>query len=225
MFTVNDELIGKAREILLGRKQIYWIIGGSCSGKSTISRAISKTKSIPIYDMDEHVYGAYGAKITPERHPAMHAWFSASDSFAWIMSLSWEEFDALNRATNAEYLDLLTDDLSSGRVTQPLIVDGGFTHPSVLAQVVASHRIVCLETTGKESARLWETDESRAFMKEMVLNLPDPEAMWRKFLRFDKLMAQTMNRESGENRVKLLFREEGTAVSHLADLVVDYFGL
>ena len=32
MFDINQELISKARSILLERKNIFWVIGGACTG-------------------------------------------------------------------------------------------------------------------------------------------------------------------------------------------------
>ena len=225
MFEPDEALIRKARQILFERDNLYWIIGGSCSGKSTICRAISQKKKIPIYDMDEHIYGpSYGSRITKERHPAMTTWFTAANPFAWIMSLSAEVFDALNRATNAEFLDMLSNDLAENK-EPPLLIDGGFTHPTILTQVVAPSQIICLATTEADAARQWETDEARAGMKEMVYNLPDPDVMWQKFLQFDRLITQTMAHECQENQVKIFLRDEKTAVADLAGIVVDYFGL
>jgi len=223
MFTLNDALVEKARAALYTREHLYWIIGGSCSGKSTISRMLSDRTGIPIYDMDDHIYGSYMGRYTAERHPASTAWFSAPDPFAWVMSLSWEEFNSLNRATNAEYLDLLAEDLADIAYDRPFLIDGGITHPSVLTRVAPAERVFCVEVAPEHSARIWETAGDRLDMRDWIRALPDPEKMWRKFLFFDRMISQTIGVESRACAVRTFSRDEDMGVEKLASVVAEHF--
>jgi hypothetical protein len=135
-----------------------------------------------------------------------------------MLSLPWEEFDALYRATNAEMLDLLTDDLAD-RPDEPLLVDGGITHPSLLARVMPVERILCLERAEAERAGEWETAPGRAAMKAEVLALPDGEAMWRRFLEYDRRMTETIGRESREQGIRVLAWDESTGVDKLVKTI------
>jgi hypothetical protein len=218
----DQHLLSHARAILHGRANLRWLIGGACSGKSTIARAISGQTGIPVYDMDEHVFGRY--QFDPVRHPATTAWFTAENPLGWMLSQPWEAFDALYRATNAEMLDLLADDLS-GRPDDPLLIDGGISHPSVLAQVIPPERIACLEAPESFPAREWETAEHRAEMKRSVLALPDGGAMWRRFLDYDRRMTETIGQESREAGVRVFAWDEAAAVAHLAESVARYLAL
>jgi len=225
MFAINQELLDKARAILFERRSLYWITGGACSGKSTICQFISEKKGIPVFDMDAHIYDSWLGAYRLERHPACSAYFSAANPLAWALSLSWEEFNALNMATDAEYLDLLSDDLGSLPDSQSLLVDGGFSHPALLAQVVPPWRIYCLEATEEMSVNAWENSETRTEMKGWVHELPDPETMWRKFLDFDRWMSQTIRKECKENSIETFMRNERTPVEGLAIRISQYFGL
>ncbi|MCJ7736698.1 MAG: hypothetical protein MUQ10_05205, partial [Anaerolineae bacterium] len=219
MFNLNNELIEEARAVLSAHEHLCWIIGGACSGKSTISRALSERLGISIYDMDEHIYGSYMGRYTPERHPASTAWFSASNPLAWVMSLSWDEFNSLNTAANAEYLDLLADDLASTKAHQRLLIDGGITHPSVLTQVLSPERVFCVRIAPEQSARIWETAGDRSDMRDWIRALPNPEEMWRKFLFFDRMISQTIGTESRECGIHVFLRDEVTGVEELARVV------
>lgn len=129
MYATNEELIASARAVLWSRRNLRWLIGGSGSGKTTLSRTVAARTGIPVYDMDEAFFGRF--RFDPARHPATTAWFAAENPLDWMLSLSWEAFDALYRASNAEMLDLLAADLA-GQPDEPLLIDGGVTHPSVL---------------------------------------------------------------------------------------------
>jgi hypothetical protein len=219
MFVTDPTLLEKARIVLAPRSNLRWLIGGSGSGKTTLSRAAAARTGIPVYDMDEAFFGRY--RIDPARHPATTAWFSASEPLDWMLSRSWAEFDALYRAANAETLDLLADDLR-GQPDEPMLIDGGITHPSVLAQVISVERIICLERTESVRAREWQTAESRAEMKAAVLALPDGEAMWRRFLEYDRRMTETIRRESRALGIKIFSWDEKMLVGELAETLIAY---
>ncbi len=223
MFEVDQELVAKAREILNQREQIYWIIGGACSGKSTVSRALSETMGIARYDMDEHIFGGYMGLYTRERHPASTAWFGSPNPFVWAFSLPWEEFNALNRAANAEYLDLVADELEQQDHDQPLLIEGGITHPAILAQVIPPDQIACLEISEENRLSAWEHSAERAEMKSWVYALPDPEQQWQKFLDLDKGMSQIIVNESRDEAIKIVFRAENTPVDELAKEIAIHF--
>lgn len=224
MFEPNPQLIRKAKSIFSLRQSIYWVIGGSCSGKTTICRAIANQKNIQLIDMDERIFGSYGRLYTKERHPAMTTWFSAENPLAWVMSLSWAEFNALNRAANAEFLDLLADELVDNEANRPILIDGGITHPSILTQVMGSRNVLGLTISVTDSVHEWETGETRAAMKAMVQGLPDPEETWQKFLHFDKSISQTIEQECRENDIRTIHRDGNMTIDALAKKALAQFG-
>lgn len=221
MFATNEGLLESAREVLWGRRNLRWLIGGSGSGKTTVSRAVASRTGVPIYDMDEAFFGRY--QIDPARHPATTAWFSAANPLGWMLSLPWATFDALYRAANAETLDLLVEDLAN-RPDEPLLIDGGITHPSVLVRAVPAGRVICLEREEAARAREWETAAGRAEMKASVLALPDGENMWRRFMAYDRRLTETIGRESREWGIRMLAWDASTSPADLAELIVTSAG-
>ena len=223
-FTVNQDLVAKARAVLAARRDVYWVIGAACAGKSTVCRQLSGKTGLPVYDVDEHIYGSYIARLRAERHPACTTWLLAPDPFAWVMSLSLQEYDALNGAVQAECLDLFSDDVTV-ECGQPMLVDGGITHPAMLASVTSPDRIVCLETTTAERVKHWETSNDRAEMRQWIQALPDPKAMWRKFLEFDDLIARRIQTECRAAGIAAWLRGDSTTVEALVRQVAQYFGI
>ena len=212
VFATNQALIERARAVLWPRRNLLWLIGGSGSGKTTISRAMAASAGIPLYDMDEAFFGRF--QTDPQRHPATTAWFTAENPLGWLLSRSWPEFDALYRASNAEMLDLLAADLD-GRPDEPLLIDGGITHPSVLAQAVPAGRIICLERDETARVREWDVAASRAEMKASVLALPNGAAMWPRFLEYDRRMTETLGHECREHGVQILNWDESVTPDEL----------
>ena len=111
-FPINSDLIVQAREVLSSRERLFWIVGGAGSGKTTICSILSERYALPVYDMDAHIYGTYHSRFTPERHPVNTAWSTSENGLAWLLSMSWDEFNNFNQAALPEYLDLLAEDLA-----------------------------------------------------------------------------------------------------------------
>ena len=220
MYVLQQFLLARAWNQLALRGNLRWLIGGSGSGKSTITRALSERMGIPLYDMDEAVFGRL--RFDPNRHPATTAWFTAANPLHWMLSLPWPEFDALYRANNAEMLDLLADDLA-GRPDEPLLIDGGITHPSVLTQAIPAARIICLERDEAQRASEWDTAPGRAAMKAEVLALPDGEALWRRFLDYDRRLTETLGRESRACGIRVVAWGEADTVEGLGQRVLGLF--
>lgn len=225
IFELNDHLLIEARAILYDRDDIYWIIGGAGSGKSTISRILSERYSIPIYDMDEYVFGHYMARYNVDRHPASFAWFKVSNPLDWVLSLSWEQFDSLYKAANAEYLSLLAEDYGNEEIRGPQIIDGGITHPSVLARAVNPSQVICLAAPQDIAGEIWDSSDERLAMKRQVIALDDGSVKWAKFLEFDKLMTKTIIGESRQVNIEILYRETNTTAQVYASQAAENLGI
>lgn len=224
-FRVDQRLLVKACRILANRSKVYWIVGGSGAGKSTVCRAIAAEHGIPIYDMDAHVFDDYPHRCSKQRHPAISTWFEAPDSFAWMLELPEDDFLDFNRASNAEFLDLLADDLIGAAADEALLVDGWITNPSLLAQVVPTSQIVCLETAAPFSPQAWEDDPNRRLMRDMVWQLPRPEEAWRKFLDADSLMTRVLSEECKASGIRILRRDERTSISASRKQIAGLLGI
>ena len=224
-FIVNNELLTQARKALFGRDRLYWIVGGAGSGKTTICREISDKFHIPLYDMDAHIYGAYHGRFTQERHPVNTGWSTAQDGLAWLLDMTWDQFEGFNKAALAEYLDLLVEDFDSTDPHASLLVDGGICNPAILAQVISPRQIVCLARPGRSSAEIWEETAERNTMKEMVCQLPNPEEAWHKFLEFDHRITQTILRECQDSNIAICSRHEKEPVDEFAEVVANTLGI
>ena len=224
-FTVNHDLIRQARAALSGRDQLYWVVGGSGAGKSTICKALADQFAVPIYDMDAHVYGSYHARFTQERHPANNAWTESPNGLEWLLDMSWEEFKSFNQAALPEYLDLLVEDLRGTAPGEKLLVDGGICHPALVARAIPARQILCLAAPETTSRGVWEDDDERLTMRDYVYQLPNPEEAWHKFLDFDERITQTILEECIENAIPVCTRRTGEPVDEFAARAASLLGL
>jgi|GEM_PF-668952 len=224
MFGVDRTLLREAALKFEAARGLRWVIGGACSGKSAVCETIASWTGVPVFDMDEHVFGRYMSCYSASRHPASSAWFKRGDGLAWVLSLPWEVFDDLNRATNAEFLDLVAEDVAQRYGEGPVLVDGGITHPSVLAAAVEPARIACLAVADAESGRIWEEDEARSGMRHAVERLPGGDR-WATFLAFNARMSATIEREAREQGIAVFERTPDVPLEVLSRAVMRSLGL
>jgi len=221
-FPVNSDLIAHARDVLSCRKRLFWIVGGAGSGKTTICSILSERYAFPVYNMDAHIYGSYHSRFTPERHPVNTAWTTSENRLAWLLSMSWDEFNSFNQSALAEYLDLLAEDLAGTRPGSPLLIDGGISNPAIIAQVIPIRHIVCL--SAPLDVNVWES-AARQPMKETIYQLPNPEEAWLKFLDFDKQITRTIEIESQDNNISICLMNSNTSPEALAGEAARKIGL
>ncbi len=224
-FTVDADLLAAARRVLANRDHLYWIVGGAGSGKTTVCQSLSACFDLPVYDMDAHIYGDYHARFTPERHPVNRAWANAENGLAWLLAMSWDEFDSFNRAALAEYLDLLAEDLAGQPSDAGVLIDGGICNPALLAEVLPPRQIVALAVPASSSIEVWEGSAERAAMKEMVAQLPIGENAWQNFLAFDEAITRTILTECSAVGIAVCARRASEPVADFAGRVARVLGL
>jgi hypothetical protein len=221
VYRIDLDLLDFVRDKLARRTRLYWVLGGAGAGKTTVCKKLSAIYSIPIYDMDAHIYDTYHARFVDSRHPVNYAWSKSANGLAWLLDMSPAEFAAFNKAALVEYLDLLAADLEEVDADAPLLIDGGASTMSVLLKVLPANRMVCLLGPLPTSREVWNSSEERAAMKAMVCQLPAGEVAWEKFLDFDQAITQGLAAECREHGVAILAREKLESVEGYAARVAD----
>lgn len=173
----------------------------------------------------QHIYGAYHGRFTEQRHPVNNAWSSSENGLAWLLDMSWEEFNNFNRAALPEYLDLLAEDLQNIKQDDTLLIDGGICNPAIIAQVMPTDQIVCLSMPQRPSSEIWGESNDRKSMKEAIYQLPDPEEAWPKFLEFDARITGTILKECQENNICVCTRGATEKAAVFAQRIAEILGI
>ena len=143
----------------------------------------------------------------------------------WALSLSWDEFNRLNEATNIEILDLFSQEVRASSETRPLLVDGGLSHPYLLAQVLPVDNVLCLKRDDTARAATWECDENKLRMRDMILALPDGRNLWNTFRHFDRMIAATMEDQCRQAGIQFIEAIEEPSMDCTAASIVQVWNL
>lgn len=224
-FEADSVLLAQVAERLRTLGDIFWIVGGAGSGKTTVCLLLSDLCGLPVYDMDAHIYGSFHSRFNPQRHPVNWAWSHSPDALAWLLDMSWDEFNRFNQAALPEYLDLLAEDLEKLPPPDGILVDGGISNPGLLARLIPARHMVGLAVNGLSSAQVWEGEPERVEMKQAVQRLPHPEAAWQRFLEFDRRLTAGILQECRVCGIPLCLREGSATPQEMAGRVASLLGL
>lgn len=100
-------------------RNVYFITGTPCGGKSTVSRALGKKHGIPVYDIDEQ-FSFHQSISDSEHQPNMNKGFKDADEF---FGRSVEEYKAWLMGIMDEQLGFIILDLIKLSQNGPVICD------------------------------------------------------------------------------------------------------
>ena len=116
-------------------KNVYFIAGTPCGGKTTVSRALAKKYGIMVYDIDER-FDEHQAMSDPVSQPAMNRNFRDADEF---FGRSVEEYKAWLLKNTREQLDFVLLDLMRLSQNQKVLCDCHLTLEQAATVTDPSH--------------------------------------------------------------------------------------
>lgn len=116
-------------------KNVYFIAGTPCGGKTTVSRSLAKKYGIMVYDIDER-FDEHQAMSDPVSQPAMNRNFRDADEF---FGRSVEEYKAWLLKNTREQLDFVLLDLMRLSQNQKVLCDCHLTLEQAATVTDPSH--------------------------------------------------------------------------------------
>lgn len=100
-------------------KNVYFISGTACGGKTTVTRALGEKYGIPVYVIDDQ-FTIHQLKSDPEHQPTMNTFFRDADEF---FGRSVEEYKKWLLGNKKEQLDYVLLDLIRLSADRVIICD------------------------------------------------------------------------------------------------------
>lgn len=122
-------------------KNVYFITGTPCGGKTTISRELAKKHNMMLYDVDEK-FGEHKALTDAENQPAMNKEFMNADEFFMRPYTEYVQWLKNNTREQLEYVIL---DLIQLSYTQKVVCDLHLTLEEAKILTDPSHIVFLLK--------------------------------------------------------------------------------
>jgi hypothetical protein len=196
---------------------IYWIAGGSCSGKSSVADRLAGAHGLQVLHTDSLV-GRLWQRADPGRHPTVvRLWPTARKGFLHWMQLPPEEL----LGAGYEVFDLLLEEVEA-LGPRPALVEGMAVSLAAVTEVSPLDRIVCL--TGTDSF-LRSQERQHPFVLRHYSSWDDPERTLSALIEGHIRLTHQYNAEAERYGVRNIITEEATRFEDKLRQVSAHFGL
>jgi adenylate kinase family enzyme len=161
---ISDRLLKRYLE------NVYWVCGGPCGGKSTMTSAIASKWGMIPYSSDDYTL-EYQKKANPQDHPAILRHFI--DWEWYFLGRGNDRSQWLNNAFDESVEFILLDLLQMGK-GQSIIVDT-FMEPEFLKTIADHHRIVYVFAEDDLIRSEYLTRDHLSGMEKLFPTLSDPQ--------------------------------------------------
>lgn len=216
---VNETADDAALRTRLGH--VYWIGGGSGSGKSTIARRVAARQGLRVYSTDDAM-SDHARRSTREDSPFLRDFMAMNMDERWVNRPPETMLETFHWF-RGESFGLIVEDLLGMSKDACVIVEGFRLLPRLVKPLLAvpGHAVWLLPTPEFRRAAL----ESRGSTWTIAGKTGDPERALRHLLERDRMFTERLYQEA--KRLELHVIEVDTMMTEddLAEQVTDAFGL
>jgi hypothetical protein len=164
-------------------REVYWLGGGGCSGKSSVARILAERYSLPLYSCDD-AFEDHLRRADPERHATFLRIGRLAPHELWAPPAETQASELLG--FYQEWLDLVLEDLANRE--GPLLAEGAGLRPELIAPYLTSpDRALWLVATPELRRRHYP--RRGAWVGELLGGCDDPEATFERWMDRDDRMA------------------------------------
>jgi len=203
-------------------RNVYWIGGGSCAGKSTIARRIAHQHGLLLYATDD-VMADHSRRSTPEDCPLLHRFLAMSMDERWVNRSPMQMLDSFHWFRGEGFHMIIEDLLRIPRDVR-IIVEGFRVLPHLVKPVLADsdHAVWLLPSPAFRVATLKRRD---AMISGFPAKTSDPERALQNLLERDRMFTDRLAKEVSELDLRAIRVDTGAGEEDSANLVASVFGL
>lgn len=203
----------------MSAKQLYWLGGSPCGGKSSVADWLSHHLNIPVYHIDDHI-NRHLAMITPEKQPALYRWQTRTWDERWLQPLERLLQDAIDCYT--EHFHLLLPEVLALAGAEALIVEGNPPLPSLIQPYLATpaHGIHLVSPP----ALLRQYYQQRDWAGTILKQCSDPEQAFNNWMERDIAFAHYIEEQSRQYHLRCLISDDKLSIESKAKKVAKHYG-
>lgn len=201
-------------------KNVYFVTGTPCGGKTTISRALSQRYGYPVYDVDQE-FSRHQAMSNPIDQPAMNQEFPNADAF---FLRPYREYAQWLLQNTREQLDFIILDLIRLSQHQPLFCDLHLTVEQVM-EITEPQRVVFLIKNPDNLMEEYANRPDHQDFSEYLNSASDPQLAKENCNRALAYLNRQRYDSIRSSSYFWLEREKDSTVENTLQLVAKHFGL
>lgn len=201
-------------------RHVYWIGGGSGSGKSTIGRRLAAEHGLQLYATDDMMKD-HGSRITPEDGLFLNEFIAMDMDERWVNRTPETMLETFHWY-RGEGFNLIVEDLLGLPADRPVIAEGFRLLPHLVKPLLAvsGHAVWLLPSPAFRRAAF----EGRGSLWAIAGKTTNPEAALRNLLERDRMFTDRLNRETKRLRLHAIEVDAALTEDDLVDQVTRAFG-
>jgi hypothetical protein len=200
---------------------VYWIGGGSGSGKSSVARRLAVEHGFRVYATDDAV-AAHVARTTPKESPALARFLGMDMDERWLTQTPETMLETFHWF-RGEGFQLILEDLLGLPTEPPVIAEGFRLLPRLVKPLLAipSRAVWLLPTPELRYAAF----ERRGSLWRIAERTTDPPHALQNLLERDRLFTERLREETRRLGLRALVVDRTTSEADIVDRVTDAFAL
>lgn len=200
-------------------REVYWLGGGGCSGKSSVARILAERFALPYYSCDD-AFEEHLRRADPVRHASFLRIGRLEPRELWAPSAETQAADLL--LFYKEGLELVLEDVASRK--GPMLAEGAGLRPELIAPYVASprHALWLVATPDFRRSRY---PRRGPWVAELLAGCDDPAATFERWMERDDRMSSTLMEEARRRDLNVLEIDGRRAVEEVAAVAAAWFQL
>jgi len=206
-------------------ENVFWILGGACTGKSTLATALREYLGLHLIDMDERIYGTWVPLYSAESYPENHHWIHQVNPLEWALGLSDDAYSEHCKKVSGEYFQLLEIELGCRDNQEATIIDGGFNSLVPWIQEIQPGNVICLDIERELAITEWNSHPNRAGFKREIIALSEGEEKWKRFLELDALISSQLVQQANALEIPVISARRADNLGTLVEQLVERWRL
>lgn len=201
-------------------RQIYWIGGSACAGKSTLAGRFAEKYNMALYACDEH-YEDHLQRITGKVKSAMYRVSQMSMNEVFFTRDVAEQLDVYTGCLREDFNYVLSDLEGSG--AGPIVVEGNQLLPALVAPLLKPMDKAIWVIPAEPFQR--EQYSKREWIQGILQATENPELSFNNWMKRDALFAARIRSGAGERKLKVLEADGSRTLEQNFAELERWFGL
>jgi len=201
-------------------KNVFWIGGSPCAGKSSISDLLAGRFGLEIYRVDQ-AFENHVRRFNSELQPALVRWCGASWNERWMQPVESLVREVI--ACYREHFALILEDVLALPKDKPLLVEGTAILPKEVFDVQANcERAVWVIPTAEFQTAHYV---KREWARQIVAQCDDAQTAFENWMERDIQFAGWVRAEAEALGCKVIIIDGQRRIEEIALEIAAYFGL
>ncbi|MEK3795932.1 hypothetical protein MKX42_29705 [Paenibacillus sp. FSL R7-0204] len=200
-------------------REIYWIGGSACAGKSTLAKRFAEENGFALYACDEHS-GKHLQHITEEAQPTMHRVSRMAMNEVFFTRKIAEQLNTYIEYLREDFLYVLSDVVGGG--SDPVVVEGNQLLPDLVEPLLKRKERAIWLIPSEQFQR--SQYSRREWIHGILQATENPERSFENWMRRDALFADKVKREAKDRKLKVLEVDGSQTLEQNYNVLSRWFG-